>query len=150
MSWAAPAASSPVAPASDPPRPSAVPYDRPVLVGFVQQARILLQPGADARALGAAVTTALCGHWEHEGSCRWPHRSDPLEQSDGSVALRVVFASKPSDEGTVRAMITDALQAGELVRPEGRSCWHLLSTGPAEPDPAEVALTARWAGGGGG
>jgi len=29
----------------------------------------------DPRAPGGAVTVALCGSWEHDGACRWPHNS---------------------------------------------------------------------------
>lgn len=42
---------------------------------FVVEADLALRPETDPRAPGGAVTTALCGHWEHDGPCRWPHNS---------------------------------------------------------------------------
>ena len=44
---------------------------------------IRLEPGADKRAPGGAVTVALCGHWDHEGPCRWPHRSNIHPEKEG-------------------------------------------------------------------
>ena len=37
---------------------------------YVTWARLALAPGTDPAAVGAAVTTELCGHWEHEPPCR--------------------------------------------------------------------------------
>ena len=37
---------------------------------FVHEADLWLAGGVDPAAVGAAVTAALCGHWEHEGPCR--------------------------------------------------------------------------------
>jgi hypothetical protein len=34
---------------------------------FVHEAHLELEPGTDPAAVGAAVTTALCGHWEQKG-----------------------------------------------------------------------------------
>jgi hypothetical protein len=39
---------------------------------FVVEAELALDEGFDPAAVGAAVTTDLCGHWEHDGPCRWP------------------------------------------------------------------------------
>ena len=43
---------------------------------FAFEALLELEPGTDTRAPGGAVTVALCGAWEHDGPCRWPHHSD--------------------------------------------------------------------------
>jgi hypothetical protein len=37
---------------------------------FVHEATVELADDADPRALGGAITVALCGHWEHDGACR--------------------------------------------------------------------------------
>jgi hypothetical protein len=34
---------------------------------YALEAEIELPEGCDPRAVGAAVTVELCGHWEHEG-----------------------------------------------------------------------------------
>ena len=51
--------------------------DRPrQLAGaFVVDAAVELADRTNPAAVGAAVTTALCGHWEHDGPCRWPHNN---------------------------------------------------------------------------
>jgi hypothetical protein len=61
---------------------------------FAHQARIELLDGGDERAPGAAVTVALCGHWEHEGPCEVPHRTD-VAGPDDEIVVRVLFAPRP-------------------------------------------------------
>lgn len=70
-------------------------------------------------ALGGAVTVALCGHWEHEGPCRWSHVTRPEVELDGSVTVTVHFDATPQDEQEVRKLIRSALAAGSLVGPDG-------------------------------
>ena len=65
-------------------------------------------------AVGAAVTTALCGHWEHEGPCRWPHNND-LQ----GIYFRTLFVCEPTDEPDVRARIVSALR--------GSTEWRVLT-----------------------
>ena len=72
----------------------------------------------DPAALGGAVTTALCGHWEHDGPCRWPHFTSPEVDGD-TVAVTVSFDAPAEDEAQVRALIRSALGAGSLVGPDG-------------------------------
>jgi len=50
----------------------------------------MLAEGTDPAAVGAMVTVALCGHWEHDGPCRWPHHN----QIDGAQ-FRTVFIATP-------------------------------------------------------
>jgi hypothetical protein len=77
-------------------------------------------------ALGGAVTTALCGHWEHDGPCRWPHFTGPEVEPDGSVTVTVHFDATPRDEEQVRGLIRSALAAGSLVGPDGTTTtWQL-------------------------
>jgi hypothetical protein len=72
----------------------------------------------DLRALGGAVTTRLCGHWEHEGPCRWPHHNDCLADGDGAL-LTVRFDAPEADVASVAAEIVAGLAGGRLTGPDG-------------------------------
>jgi hypothetical protein len=112
---------------------------------FAQQALIELADGGDERAPGAAVTVALCGHWEHEPPCAVPHRSD-VASTDAGLAVRVLFACDPADESDVRARVDGALAGGELPvpPPEGAvpTRWRLLHSAPAQVSDADSAVAA--------
>jgi hypothetical protein len=102
---------------------------------FVHEATIRVADGGYNRALGGAVTVALCGHWEHDGPCRWPHHSavvEPAVDAAQPVArLRVVFAAPPLEEPEVRRLIFAALEGGRLDGQDGETRWTLLSEAPA-------------------
>jgi hypothetical protein len=100
---------------------------------FVHEARLALSPDDDERALGAAVTVALCGHWEHSGGCRWPHLSTATRHDDSAMSLRTVFAADPEHEPVVRERIARALDAGRLDSPGGTTEWSVLQQGSAAP-----------------
>lgn len=88
--------------------------------------RIRLDAGGDTRAPGGAVTVALCGVWEHDGDCRWPHRTDVVTRG-GALIVDVRVTCAASDEGDVRALVLGALAAGVLVGPDGRrTTWELV------------------------
>jgi len=89
--------------------------------GFVHEATVELAAGADERAPGGAVTTALCGSWEHEGECRVPHHAAVDERRARSLRVRVVFACHPNDEPEVRQRVIAALATGELAGQDGSS-----------------------------
>ncbi|HEX2810361.1 MAG TPA: hypothetical protein VHN80_29695, partial [Kineosporiaceae bacterium] len=95
---------------------------------FAHEALVDLEPQADDRALGAAVTVALCGHWEHEPPCPVaPHHSNADRVGD-QVRVRTLFATDPDAEDDVRRRIDDALAAGELQGPDGVTTrWRLRS-----------------------
>ena len=101
---------------------------------FVHEARLRVEDGTDPAAPGAAVTTALCGHWEHEGPCRWPHNNS-LEVSDALGTFRTLFVATAADEAEVRKRIDGALQDG--------SGWAVLHAGPRPVSPQERPLAAR-------
>jgi hypothetical protein len=100
---------------------------------FVHRAELELRPDDDPRAPGGAVTVALCGHWEHEAPCRWPHNNSDL-RSTGRVSFRTVFIASLADEPEVRARIESALRSGT---------WAVLESGPGEPDRDEAAVARR-------
>lgn len=80
----------------------------------MHEAVVDLAAGVDPRAVGAAVTVALCGHWEHDGPCRWPHNNEIA----GGL-FRTLFVCDVQDLDEVRSRIRTAL--GEA--PE----WRLVS-----------------------
>jgi hypothetical protein len=104
---------------------------------FVQEARLELEAGTDTAAPGAAVTSALCGHWEHVGPCRWPHNND-IDARDAVTVFRTLFVAPPADEDDVRTRIVRALQEG--------SGWVVLRTQPRPVSPLEEPLARRLAG----
>ncbi len=71
---------------------------------FVQEALLRLDDGIDPSSVGAAVTTELCGRWEHDGPCRWPHNNE----SSGRC-FRTLFIADTRDELVVRERIRRAL-----------------------------------------
>jgi hypothetical protein len=93
---------------------------------FVHEAELRLDEGADEREPGAAVTVALCGHWEHEGPCRWPH-NNALAAESTPARFRTIFVAERADESEIRTRIVDALARG--------SSWTLMSH---HPRPATV------------
>ena len=114
---------------------------------FAHQARIELLGGGDERAPGAAVTVALCGHWEHEGACEVPHRTD-VAGADEDLVVRVLFACDPADEGDVRARVDRALAGGALPVPAPREApptrWRLLHSAPVPVPDADSDVAARF------
>jgi hypothetical protein len=74
---------------------------------YVVAARLRLSPDVDPAAVGASVTVALCGHWEHEGPCRWPNNSDY-----GREGGRTIFVAPPGEAPQVAALIERALREG--------------------------------------
>jgi hypothetical protein len=104
----------------------------------VRAAALRLGPEVDPRAVGAAVTTALCGHWEHEGPCRWPHHNAIAPRDDGHE-LRVVFVAPDADVAEVASRIDAALRMMD-------GC-DVVVTGPAVLRGEELGLGARLASG---
>ncbi|WUH97677.1 hypothetical protein OHR68_29720 [Spirillospora sp. NBC_00431] len=109
---------------------------------FAHEAVVEMDPGEDVRAPGAAITVALCGHWEHRMSCPLaPHHTD-ARRSGTRVRLRVLFASEPAAEADVRTRIEQALSASVLTGPDGVTThWRLLTAQPSavHADEAEHA-----------
>jgi hypothetical protein len=90
-------------------------------------ATVRMVDGGDPRAIGGAVTVALCGHWEHEGPCRWPHHTATVPIGSGRRAVTTRFACSESEEATVRAQITAALASGSLDHPDARAtAWTVV------------------------
>jgi hypothetical protein len=114
---------------------------------YAHEARLELDPDGDERAPGAAVTVALCGHWEHEPPCRVPHHSDVVARNGDRLIVRVVFACPPDDAGAVRHALASALDAGALAVPGPRDAvptrWQVLDQAASTISESELALAAR-------
>lgn len=78
---------------------------------LVVAARLALEPGFDPAAVGAEVTTALCGHWEHDGPCRWPHQNAIDGEAPGPATFRTIVIVEPAEREQVRARIEASLAA---------------------------------------
>jgi hypothetical protein len=103
---------------------------------FVHEVVLDLDEGTDPVAPGAAVTVALCGHWEHEGGCRWPHNNEI--QPEGDVAtFRTIFVAPPAEEREVRERIELALRSA--------AGWSVTASGPRALRAPERALAVRLA-----
>jgi hypothetical protein len=96
---------------------------------FAHDAVLDLDDGADDRAPGAAITTALCGSWEHDPPCPLAPHHTAVTRSGTEVSLRLLFAADPDDEDRVRSLVAEALARGEG--------WRLLSSAASEVRPEE-------------
>jgi hypothetical protein len=95
---------------------------------FAHDAVLIMAADADAQAPGAAITVALCGHWQHEGPCPLAPHHTRAERINGEVRLRTLFAAEPELERTVRQRIDLALSGGQLPGPGGATTRWQLST----------------------
>lgn len=114
---------------------------------YVHEADVELLAGVDPRAVGAAVTVALCGHWEHEGPCLWPHNNQISELQSSEFRLqidapalqprrfRTIFVCEPGDEPVVRAKIRAALL--------GSSEWRVIADRERPVAPHEQDLAGN-------
>jgi hypothetical protein len=111
---------------------------------FAHEALLLMAPDADTRAPGAAITTALCGHWEHQPPCPLAAHHTRADRSDGEVGLRILFAAEPDLEDAVRQRIDLALSRGQLPGPEGgHTRWQLRLSRRSEVLPEETDHATR-------
>lgn len=98
---------------------------------FVHDAVVTMEAGGDARAPGAAITVALCGHWDHEPPCPLAPHSTDAQRSGDQVRLRVLFAAEPTAEAEVRRRIAAALSQGGITGPDGVTTrWQLRDAQP--------------------
>ncbi|HEX4703559.1 MAG TPA: hypothetical protein VH352_15635 [Pseudonocardiaceae bacterium] len=105
---------------------------------FAHEAVLVMGPDADLRAPGAAVTVALCGEWEHEPPCPLaPHHTRADRVGGDEVRLRVLFATEPDAETTVRQLIQEALSGGHLDGPDGTTTWRLHDSQHSDVKPDE-------------
>jgi hypothetical protein len=104
----------------------------------VLEATLTLGEGVDPAAVGAAVTTELCGHWEHEGGCRWPHNNEiAAEGASGRASFRTLFLAPEHEQAEARTRIEKALREGPG--------WSVESTGERDLSGNEAELAIRMA-----
>ena len=119
---------------------------------YVSEHLLALAEGTDPATPGAAITRELCGHWEHDGACRWPHHSSvavvaatgPQDDDGGERELRVrtVFVCPSAEENDVRAGIAAGLRGG--THPPAPPGWSVRSSNESsELTPDEEELAAR-------
>jgi hypothetical protein len=103
---------------------------------YAHRARLRLVNDVEPAEVGAAVTTALCGHWGHDGPCRWPHNND-LRAADGGAEFRTVFVAPPTEEAEVRSLVDAALN--------GDPRWAVVESSARDLTGDERALGERLA-----
>lgn len=120
--------------------------DRRVRTTYAHDAVLELDPDADERAPGAAVTAELCGSWDHPGPCPVaPHHTATHREGD-ELGVRVLFAVTPDRERAVRERVVAALSSGDLVGPDGaRTRWRLVRHGAGTLQPDERGQADRLA-----
>jgi hypothetical protein len=98
---------------------------------YAHEALLDYPADADEGSAGAALTVALCGHWEHDPPCPLaPHHTSAV-RVDGRLALRILFATEPHRQAEARRRIADALSAGTGPSLHGEPVvWRLISQGP--------------------
>ena len=104
---------------------------------FVLEADLALTADVDRRAPGGAVTVALCGHWEHEGACRWPHHS-ALDDADAVARLRTVAVASDTERDEVVRRVERELRSDRR--------WRVVAFGVRDVRDDEVELARRLAG----
>lgn len=107
------------------------------------EAVLRVTPTTDAAAPGAAVTRELCGHWEHDGPCRWPHHTSAALEG-ALLAVRTVYVCAADAAQQVRQSIEDGLRAGPA--PGSPPDWDVVSVTTVELTTSEQALGSRLAG----
>jgi hypothetical protein len=103
---------------------------------YVIQAELLLGDGLDPAAVGAAVTVELCGHWEHEGACRWPHNSE-IEARHDPARFRTLFVADEAESALVGNRIETTLRGAHAA------AWRVLSVRSRAVAEADRALAER-------
>ncbi|NUU22412.1 MAG: hypothetical protein HOV68_12995 [Streptomycetaceae bacterium] len=111
---------------------------------FAHNAVLRIEDGGDDRAPGAAITVALCGHWDHEPPCPLAPHLTVVERTGDEVRLRVLFAAEPDAETEVRGRIAAALALPSFLGLDGvLTRWHLLRGEPSDVTETESEHTER-------
>lgn len=116
----------------------------PMRHAFAHDAVLAMQPDADLRAPGAAITAALCGHWDHEPPCPLAAHHTRAERVGDQVHLRTLFATEPDAEHIVRQRIDHALSGGQLQGPDAViTRWQLRTSRRSEVTAEEASHAQR-------
>lgn len=101
---------------------------------YVVEAELELSDGIDPAAVGAVVTVELCGHWEHDGACRWPHNSAIVAERR-PARFRTLFVADEAEQHAVRERIATSLARADA--------WRIVSIGTRPVAASERALARR-------
>jgi len=101
---------------------------------FVIEADLVVLPGCDPSAVGAVVTAELCGHWEHDGPCRWPH-NNAVDTRRDPARFRTLFVAEEHEAGHVGDLVKAALHQEAL--------WRVVAVRSRPVAAAERALAER-------
>ena len=94
---------------------------------YVHDAWVWMRSVEGADAIGAAITVALCGDWQHEPPCPLAPHHTKTERTGDEARVSTLFATEPSLESEVRSRIDEALATGTQVMPSGGvASWQLL------------------------
>jgi len=119
-------------------------YCSPMRRAYAHEAVLIMPPDGDLRAPGAAITVALCGHWDHEPPCPLAPHHTRADRDGADVRVRTLFATEPDKEGTVRERIDDALSRGHIEGPEGLiTRWQLRTSRRSEVAAEEATHAAQ-------
>jgi hypothetical protein len=111
---------------------------------YVHEAVLVMRPGADLRAPGAAITVALCGHWEHQPPCPLAAHHTRAERDGDRVLVRTLFATEPDTEQLVRDRIDLALSEGRLLGEDAVvTDWRLHGSGRSDVTAEEADHAGR-------
>lgn len=115
-----------------------------MLHAYAHEACLIMDLGEDLGAPGAAITVALCGHWDHEPPCPLAPHHTRADRVGDEVRVRTLFVAEPEVEETVRTRIEGALARGELSGPGGgQTRWTVRSSHRAEVAAGETEHAAR-------
>jgi hypothetical protein len=99
---------------------------------FAHEAVLSMAPESDLQAPGAAITVALCGHWDHEPPCPVAPHHSLADRVGDEVRVRALFVAEPEREHDVRNLTDRALSSGQLRGPYGaRAQWQLHGSRPS-------------------
>jgi hypothetical protein len=105
-----------------------------------------MPPGGNPRAVGAAVTAALCGSSVNDPPCPLAPHHVSTASAHADVVVRVLFAVGPLDEQIVRDQIDTALASGSFRGPDGAiERWQLVSSAPSQVHVTEFDHARRLA-----
>jgi hypothetical protein len=97
---------------------------------YAHTATVRLTLGDDPAAIGASITVALCGHWEHDGPCPIaPHHTSWHHDPNAAAIIhtRTLYAVTPEERDDALLRIREGLATGKLVGPAGQTTtWRLL------------------------
>lgn len=121
----------------------------PSRTAHAHNATVRLHTG-DPDAIGAAITVALCGTFDHDGPCPLaPHHTswhtDP--NAPQIIHTRTLYAVDPAHHHDATTRIREGLATGKLIAPGGHTAtWRLLDDHPSTVEPHETNHAAQLTG----